>query len=38
MGLACSTIIVHLERLGSRGLVLRERKSGGGLGRPIDVE
>jgi DNA-binding transcriptional ArsR family regulator len=31
---ARSTVIVHLERLGSEGLVLKEKKSSKGRGRP----
>jgi len=33
-GFARSTVIIHLERLMSNGLVLREKKPGGARGRP----
>jgi predicted transcriptional regulator len=33
-GFARSTVIIHLERLGTEGLVLKEKKSGKGRGRP----
>jgi len=33
-GFARSTVIIHLERLMSEGLVLREKKPGEGRGRP----
>ena len=33
-GFARSTVIVHLERLGSEGLVLKEKKPSKGRGRP----
>ena len=33
-GLPRSTVIVHLERLGSEGLVLKEKKPSKGRGRP----
>ena len=33
-GFARSTVIIHLERLGSAGLVLKEKKPGKGRGRP----
>jgi predicted transcriptional regulator len=33
-GFARSTVIIHLERLGSGGLVLKEKKPGEGRGRP----
>jgi predicted transcriptional regulator len=33
-GFARSTVIFHLERLGSEGLVLKEKKQGKGRGRP----
>jgi predicted ArsR family transcriptional regulator len=33
-GFARSTVIIHLERLGSEGLVLKEKKPSKGRGRP----
>ena len=33
-GFARSTVIIHLERLGSEGLVLKEKKPSRGRGRP----
>jgi predicted transcriptional regulator len=33
-GFARSTVIIHLERLMSEGLVLREKRPSGGRGRP----
>ncbi len=33
-GFARSTVIIHLERLMSEGLILREKKPVGGRGRP----
>ena len=33
-GFARSTVIIHLERLGSAGLVLKEKKPDKGRGRP----
>ena len=33
-GFARSTVIIHLERLGSEGLVLKEKKQSKGRGRP----
>jgi predicted ArsR family transcriptional regulator len=34
LGFARSTVIIHLERLGSEGLVLKEKKPSRGRGRP----
>ena len=34
-GFARSTVLIHLERLGSEGLVLKEKKPSKGRGRPI---
>jgi predicted ArsR family transcriptional regulator len=33
-GFACSTVIFHLERLGTEGLILKEKKPRKGRGRP----